>query len=129
MRFGDLTLDPDRRELWCGTRHIQLPRQRFRIMECLVRANGRTVRNGYLVNVMWNGRDDGPQDKSLHVCLFRLRRDLSALGAATIIETTKGVGYRLMNADEVFITLRLSPAEYARMAPQIEAIRRDEELV
>lgn len=96
LSFHDITFDPTTGELCGAVSRCRLPPKSVSaVMRALMVANGRIVTRSTLVDAMWGGRDDGPEDKHLDVVIHRLRRDLAAIRAPIFIRNEWGVGFRL----------------------------------
>jgi two-component system response regulator VanR len=92
MEFGDLRVDPFRREAYRGGRHLKLTRKQFSVLELLIRADGGVVSAETLLEKVWDENAD-PFTSAPRVTMSTLRK---ALGAPDVIETVTGVGYRLV---------------------------------
>ncbi len=76
-----------------GTPH-RISRQRRRILERLMRAKGSVVDHETLMDVVWDGRDDGPEcPKIVPVQICYLRRELRAAGSTVQIGNVWSYGY------------------------------------
>ena len=96
LSFNGVSFDPETGELGgAASIRYRLPRYVSAVLAPLMTAGGGVVKRGALVDAMWNGRPDGPQDKCLDVTVHRLRRDLAGIGAPIFVENVFGVGYRL----------------------------------
>lgn len=94
LRFEDLVLDPQTREVFRGERKIELTRTEFALLEYLL-ANPRIVlTRSQIFEEVW-GYDFGPNSNSLEVYIGYLRRKLEADGEPRLIHTARGVGYTL----------------------------------
>jgi two-component system response regulator VanR len=91
MEFGDLRVDPFRREAYRGGRYLKLTRKQFAVLELLIRADGGVVSAETLLQKVWDENAD-PFTSAPRVTMSTLRK---ALGAPDVIETVTGVGYRL----------------------------------
>jgi two-component system response regulator MprA len=89
-----LLLDPAAHTAVCGGREIPLTPTEFRLLAALAARPGAVVRRATLVATAW---PDGAivHDNTLDAYLARIRRKLRDGGAADVIETARGVGYRL----------------------------------
>jgi DNA-binding response OmpR family regulator len=97
LRFGDLALDPDRREASRGRRQIALTRTEFAILECLMRAPGRIVPRDSLIEEVWGERD--VTYNNLEVFIRFLRGKIEADGEPRLIHTERGIGYGLRSTE------------------------------
>jgi two-component system response regulator MprA len=97
MRFADLTVDTATREVWRGTRQINLTQTEFGILECLIRASGRVVPRDTLIEEVWGERQ--VTHNNLEVFIRFLRAKLDNAGQPTLIHTERGLGYRLRSPE------------------------------
>jgi two-component system response regulator MprA len=97
MRFADLALDPATREVCRGTRSISLTRTEFAILECLMRAAGRVVPRDTLIEEVWGERE--VTYNNLEVFVRFLRAKLDCAGRPSLIQTERGLGYRLRSPE------------------------------
>jgi two-component system, OmpR family, response regulator MprA len=94
MRFADLTLDREAREVSRGTREIELSRTEFSLLELLMENPRRVLSRSQIFERVW-GYDFGPSSNSLGVYIGYLRRKTEASGGSRLIHTVRGVGYVL----------------------------------
>lgn len=94
LRWGGLTLDLlDRQVRWQGTAIPMQPRE-FRLLEELLRAQGKLVTRTMLLESVWKLHFD-PRTNIVETHLSRLRTRLSDAGCGEAIETVRGAGYRM----------------------------------
>lgn len=74
-----------------GTR-LELTKNEFRIMECLMKSPGRVISRDQIMMALWE-TDSFIDDNTLTVNVARLRKKLSAVGLNGFILTKKGLGY------------------------------------
>jgi DNA-binding response OmpR family regulator len=87
----ELVIDPGRRTvIRCG-RSIELTNKEFGVLEVLVAANGAVVSAATLLEEVW-ALDADPFTNTVRVTVGNLRRKL---GEPQLIETVRGLGYRL----------------------------------
>jgi DNA-binding response OmpR family regulator len=91
LRAGDLELDPARHSVSRAGRPVELTPKEFAVLEALMAAAGAVVSNDELVARVWDENAD-PFTNSVRMTVLRLRRKL---GDPPVIETVKGVGYRV----------------------------------
>jgi DNA-binding response OmpR family regulator len=91
---GDLVLDPDRHEAKRKSTALHLTRTEFAILECLMRAAGRVVTRGHLIDTVWGAGAD-VTDNNLDAFMKRLRAKVDPPGAVCLIHTVRGIGYSL----------------------------------
>ena len=73
---------------------IELTSKESQLLEALMRADGRTVSKDDLITRLWGPHATGVQNR-LEVLVHALRDKLGQLDTAAVIETVRGVGYRL----------------------------------
>ncbi len=95
LEFGDLRLDPFRREVYRGGRYVKLTRKQFAVLELLMRAGGGVVSAETLLEKAWDEHVD-PFTSAPRVTMSTLRK---ALGPPNLISTVSGAGYRLTESD------------------------------
>lgn len=93
LRVGELSMDPLRREARLGTRLVELRAQEFDLLLTLAGQPGRVFTREQLLQLAW-GFDFYGQTRTVDVHVAHLRRKLE--GAAVLIETVPGVGYKLI---------------------------------
>lgn len=78
---------------WEG-RHIFLTRTEFDLMAVLADPAGRVVTRQHLLATVW-GLPHGTRSNVLNMCVFSLRRKLTSHEVPTLIDTVRGLGFRL----------------------------------
>lgn len=100
LRYGDLVLDPGRRVVRHAGRAVELTGSEFDLLCALVRARGRVLSRGQLLDAV--ARTDGElcvRDRSVDVYVRRLRGKLGDdARQPTCILTVRGLGYQLAPA-------------------------------
>jgi two-component system response regulator MprA len=94
LRFGDLALDPDTREVRRARRPIELTPLEFKLLELFLRSPRRVLTRSQIFYQVW-GFDFGVMSNSLNVYVGNLRRKTEASGEPRLIYTVRGVGYVL----------------------------------
>ena len=94
VRFDDLTLNRETREVRRGDREIELTRTEFSLLELLMDNPRLVLTRSQIFEHVW-GYDFGPTSNSLGVYVGYLRRKLEADGEPRLIQTIRGVGYSL----------------------------------
>jgi DNA-binding response OmpR family regulator len=95
LRFADLLMDCETREVSRAGCLLTLTRTEFAILECLMRSAGRVVPRGRLIDSVWGDRDAGGNGNNLEVFIRFLRTKLDRPGHPPLIRTERGVGYSL----------------------------------
>ncbi len=92
MRFADLLLDPETREVRRGDREIELTRTEFLLLELLLRNPKRVLTRELILERVW-GYDFETSSNSLDVYIGYLRRKTEGGDEPRLIQTVRGVGY------------------------------------
>ena len=93
----DLRIDPPGRRAWRGDTELELTKTEFDLLELLARNAGIVLPHAVIYERIWD-YDFGPESKSLAVYIGYLRRKTEAGGEPRLIQTVRGVGYRLVDA-------------------------------
>ncbi len=94
LRCGDLVLDCKARDVRLGELSLDLTRREISLLEALMRQAGRTVVRDALEERLY-GLDEAVSSNALEAIVSRLRRRLAAAGTGLLLETVRGIGYRL----------------------------------
>lgn len=90
LRYGPLTIDPDKFRVQCQGREIILTAQEFKLLELLVKHPGHVFTRAQVLNRAWG--DGGlVTDRTIDVHVKSLRKKF---GKFEFIETVRGIGYR-----------------------------------
>jgi DNA-binding response OmpR family regulator len=92
LRYGEFVLDPDTCELWLDRRPVSLTITELHAMIALLRARGAVLTRGELLDRAWGGDQLGVGERAVDNVILRLRRKL---GRPALIQTVRGVGFRL----------------------------------
>ncbi len=95
VRWGRLTIDLRTRRTTVDDRDVELTRKEFDLLAALARDPGATVRREDILDEVWDTHWFG-STKTLDVHIASLRKKL---GVPALIETVRGVGYRLGAAE------------------------------
>ena len=74
---------------------IMLTSAEYRLLLTFVRNRGRLLTRRQLLNDMWDESGDFVNDNTLTVYVRRLRKKLEEDGDAPVIDTVRGIGYRM----------------------------------
>ncbi len=91
---GDLEMDLVARTVRRGGEEIDLQPREFRLLEFLVRSEGRVVTRKMLLEQVWEFHFD-PQTNIVETHISRLRTKIDRGRAAPLIQTVRGAGYLL----------------------------------
>ncbi|WP_182378843.1 response regulator transcription factor [Nocardioides sp. WS12] len=94
LSFADLTMNVTTREVLRGTRHIELTRTEFTLLEMFLRRPRRVLDRSFILEEVW-GYDFPTTANSLEVYVGYLRRKTEADDEARLIHTVRGIGYVL----------------------------------
>lgn len=94
LTSGDLTLDPAAHLVRRGGQSIQLTAREFALLEYLMRNAGQVVTKQMIADHVWNFDLDA-ESNFIEVYIYTLRKKLDTPGSRPIIQTLRGVGYRL----------------------------------
>ncbi len=94
LRVGDLELDTARREVRRAGRLIDLSPREFTLLEYLLRHPGRVLTRTQIAEHIWNF-DTYNESNVVDVYIGYLRRKVDRGFARPLIQTIRGVGYRL----------------------------------
>lgn len=97
LSLGDLQVDVDACKAACGERELELTASEFKLLAALLRASARVVSKNELSQQVL-GRPLGPYDRSIDVHVSNLRQKLARSAGAVVLETVRGVGYRIAPA-------------------------------
>jgi two-component system response regulator MprA len=94
LRFEDLTLNPQTREVYRNERRIELTRIEFDLLELLLNHPRQVLTRDQILDLVWGYTFDSGTN-SLAVYIGYLRRKLEEGGEARLVQTIRGVGYAL----------------------------------
>ncbi|MDQ2909289.1 MAG: response regulator transcription factor [Candidatus Eremiobacteraeota bacterium] len=94
LRVGELVMDLRARSVRRGARTVELTARETAFLEYFMRNTGRLLTRAMLEDALWE-RDRDTMSNVVDVYVRRLRAKLSAAGEAPLIETVRGMGYRL----------------------------------
>jgi two-component system OmpR family response regulator len=94
IEAGALKMDLLSRQVWRDGQIVQLQPREFRLLEELMRNSGRVVTRTMLLERVWGFHFD-PLTNIVETHMSRLRAKLNRGGGHDLIETVRGVGYRI----------------------------------
>lgn len=94
LQVADLTLDPASHEVSRSGTSIELTAKEFALLEYLVRNSNRMITREMAQDHVWSYDYDGASNV-VDVYIRRLRRKVDEPFADKLIETVRGVGYRI----------------------------------
>lgn len=93
IQLGDVTIDPNCREVTGAGKIIELRSQEFEVLQVLAQNKGLVLSRERLLSLAW-GYDFFGQTRTVDVHVAQLRRKLA--GTRLHIETVTGIGYKLV---------------------------------
>ncbi len=94
LQVGDLTLDLVRREALRAGLSIELSQREFSLLEYLMRSPGRVFSRSQISQHVWNTHFDTGTNM-VDVAVARLRKKIDEGFETPLIDTVRGVGYRM----------------------------------
>ncbi len=94
IRVGNLSLNLLTREVSSGEVKLELTAREFNLLELLARSPGRVFSRTQLYERVWE-YDFDPATNLVDVYIRRIRSKIDISGKASLIETIRGVGYRM----------------------------------
>ncbi len=98
LAIGDLRLDRLAHSVTRGGRAIDLTPREFSLLEFLMQNAGRAVSRARIADAVWNYQFDS-ETNVVDVYVNYLRKKLRGVGPDGLIQTVRGVGYRLGTAE------------------------------
>ena len=96
MKVGDLVLDRIQHQVRRGEEEIHLSVREYSLLEYLMRSPGRVLTRTQICEHVWNYGFD-PETNLVDVYIQRLRKKMDQGFTPRLIETVRGVGYRLVD--------------------------------
>jgi DNA-binding response OmpR family regulator len=97
LRVGMLTLDPASQTVTWDRQPLAFTRREYTLLETLMRRPGWIIQRDAIIDSVWGF--EYPESANLvDVYIGRLRRKLRAAGASPVIETVRGLGYRIIES-------------------------------
>lgn len=94
LSVSDLTMNLLTREVRRGTTKINLTPREFSLLEHLMRSPGRVLTRVQICEQVWDYNFD-PGTNLVEVYVQRLRKKVDGMSPVKLIETIRGVGYRI----------------------------------
>lgn len=97
LQVGNGQIDLDRGLLIGTSMRADLTALEVRVLRVLAAARGRILSRDHLLDHV-HGSSASPNDRSIDICVSRLRRKVSDILGAEIIQTVRGSGYRFITS-------------------------------
>jgi two-component system phosphate regulon response regulator PhoB len=94
LSYGQLTIDPARHEVAVDGRPVKMGMAEFKLLKYLVSHPERVFSRSQLLDSVW-GDHVFIEERTVDVHVLRLRKALAAVGAQALVQTVRGLGYRL----------------------------------
>jgi DNA-binding response OmpR family regulator len=95
LRVGDLLLNIEQRRAFRGAREIFLTPKEFRLLEFLMRNQGRVASRQAIVEFVWGSAGENVEENTLDAFVRLLRRKIDEPQRPRMIQTMRGFGYSL----------------------------------
>ncbi len=96
IEIGRNTLDIRSGRIMRGGEEIFLSAAEYRLLLTFVRNRGQLLTRQQILNNMWDSAGDFVNDNTLTVYVKRLRKKLEQEGDEPVIQTVRGMGYRMV---------------------------------
>jgi DNA-binding response OmpR family regulator len=93
--IGDNTLDMQSGKLYRNEKNVELTAMEYRLLLIFVNHRGQTLSRQQLLNDIWDEAGDFVNDNTLTVYIKRLREKLGDYEGQPLIQTVRGIGYRM----------------------------------
>ncbi|GAB4519924.1 MAG: response regulator transcription factor [Anaerolineae bacterium] len=94
LRFADVTMNTATRQVWRGSREIELTAKEFDILELFMRHPRQVLTRDIIYERIW-GYDFSGESNIIEVYIRYLRTKMEQEGEPRLIHTVRGVGYVL----------------------------------
>ena len=93
IKSGDIELDSIQKSVRYRGEELHFSVMEYQLLEILISNRGRRVSREILLDSVWDGHGDLPEDNSLSVYIARIRKKLKEIDLEGAIETCYGRGY------------------------------------
>jgi DNA-binding response OmpR family regulator len=94
ITWENICFDPTHSEVTCHGRPLHLTPKEYRLLELFLRNPKRIFSRSTILDRLWDIAD-APGEETVSSHIYSLRQKLKGAGAADLIETVHGLGYRL----------------------------------
>ena len=95
IAIGDNELDLQAGKVYRNQKNIELTAMEYRLLLIFVNHRGQTLSRKQLLTDIWDEAGDFVNDNTLTVYIKRLREKLGDLEGQPLIQTVRGIGYRM----------------------------------
>lgn len=96
-QIGHNVLDLQAGKVYRDEKNIELTAMEYRLLLLFVNHRGQTLSRQQLLNDIWDEAGDFVNDNTLTVYIKRLREKLGNFDGKPLIQTVRGIGYRMEN--------------------------------
>jgi two-component system phosphate regulon response regulator PhoB len=94
VEYGPITIDPPRHEVRAGGKPVRIGLAEFKLLSFLVSHPDRVFSRTQLLDSVW-GDHVFIEERTVDVHVLRLRKALAPFAAQQLVQTVRGMGYRL----------------------------------
>ena len=98
IQIEGVTLDPVSHRILVGEQRMHAPLLQYRILELLMKNPERVYTRSELTDLLWGAAGE-VGERTVDVHMSRLRKILAAGGMHHLLQTVRGIGYRLSGAE------------------------------
>jgi DNA-binding response OmpR family regulator len=95
IKYRDLVLDNQTRELFVDQRKIELTNLEYKLLYTFVKNSHQTLEREFLRDEVWGDDSESFHDKKINVAINRLKKKIDPQGEKEYFTPVWGVGYRL----------------------------------
>jgi two-component system phosphate regulon response regulator PhoB len=99
LAYGSLSIDPSRHEVRVGGQAVKMGLAEFKLLKFLASHPERVFSRSQLLDSVW-GDHVFIEERTVDVHMLRLRKALAPANAQHLVQTIRGLGYRLSNEAE-----------------------------
>ncbi len=96
IKYRDLTLDTQKRELFIKNSYIELTNLEFRLLHTFVKNAHQPLDRDFLRDEVWGDDSTNFHDKTINVAMNRLKKKIDPSGEKEYFTPVWGVGYKLV---------------------------------
>lgn len=94
-QLGNVRVNTAKGRAYAGTNELLLTSTEYRLLSILLGHAGQILQREQLLEHLWDSRGEYIDDNTLSVHIRHLREKLLAAGSTAVIETVRGLGYRM----------------------------------
>lgn len=99
LSYGALSIDPSKHEVNAGGRTLRIGLAEFKLLSFLMSQPERVFTRSQLLDGVW-GDHVFIEERTVDVHVLRLRKALAPAGVQHLVQTVRGIGYRLSDKPE-----------------------------